>query len=91
MVHKEDKDPTDCGSDRPITLLNVDQKLLSAILADRLTKIVTQIIDPDQTGFIPNRHLPDNVRRTLELFPFQMIHLHYLLNKLDVFLNVMIF
>ncbi len=70
VIHKEDKDPTDCGSCRPITLLNVDQKLLSAILADRLTKIVPQIIDPDQTGFIPNRHLPDNVRRTLNIIDY---------------------
>ena len=70
VIHKEGKDPTSCGSYRPITLLNVDQKLLSSIIANRLTKIIPLIIDPDQTGFIPDRYLADSVRRTLNIIDF---------------------
>ena len=70
VIHKEGKDPTSCGSYRPITLLNVDQKLLSSIIANRLSKIIPFIIDPDQTGFIPDRYLSDNVRRTLNIIDF---------------------
>lgn len=69
-MHKEGKEPTSCGSYRPITLLKVDQKLLSSIIANGLSKIIPSIIDPDQTGFIPDRHLSDNVRRTLNIIDY---------------------
>lgn len=67
VIYKEGKDPTQCEGYRPITLLNIDQKLLSSILANRLAKVMPDIIDLDQTGFISNRQLSDNVRRTLNI------------------------
>lgn len=70
VIYKKGKDPTDCGSYRPITLLNVVQKLLISILADRLSKITLHIIDPDKTGFTPNRYLSENVRRTLNIIDY---------------------
>lgn len=67
LLQKPGKDQTDCSSYRPISLLNTDYKLLSFILASRLTKILPQLIDPDQTGFIAQRQLVDNVRQTLNI------------------------
>lgn len=58
---------------KPIALLNVDVKfkcnvkLLSSILADRPNKIMPDIVDLDQTGFIKIRPLSENVRRTLNI------------------------
>ena len=52
MLHKPGKNPADCSSYRPISLLNTDYKLLSSILATRLTQIIPHLINPDQTGFI---------------------------------------
>ncbi|KAL0146484.1 hypothetical protein M9458_058115 [Cirrhinus mrigala] len=52
LVLKKGKDPENCGSYRVISLLNVDLKLLSKILAFRLEKILPSVIDEDQTGFI---------------------------------------
>lgn len=44
-----------CGSLRPISLINVDNKLLSKLLAARLEKLLPSIINTDQTRFIQNR------------------------------------
>lgn len=63
ILLKPDKDPMDCSSYRPISLLNVDYKLLTKILAMRLNKFISSIIHPDQAGFIPGRSTSDNLRR----------------------------
>lgn len=70
VIHKEGKDPTNCQSYRPISLLNADLRILTTILARRLSKIVTNIINPDQTGFMTGRHYSDNVRRLVNLISF---------------------
>lgn len=71
VIHKEGKDPTDCQSYRPISLLNADVRILTAILARRVNKIITQIIHPDQTGFISGRYYGDNIRRLLNIISHQ--------------------
>lgn len=67
LLLKKDKDPLLCGSYRPISLLNVDFKILSKILALRLQTVLSPIIDPDQTGFMPNRQSFHNTRRLLNI------------------------
>ena len=59
---KKGKDPLACTSYRPISLLNVDFKLLSKLLALRLESFLPAIISLDQTGFIRNRHSFSNLR-----------------------------
>lgn len=65
LIHKKDKDPLNCASYRPISLLLVDVKILAKILARRLGPIMPLIISEDQTGFIGGRHSFSNVRRLL--------------------------
>lgn len=67
VIHKEGKDPTKCESYRPISLLNTDMRILTAILARRVNKIIIDIIHPDQTGFITGRYYGDNIRRLLNI------------------------
>lgn len=50
----------------PISLLNKDYKIFSALIAKRLNKIITSYIHPDQSGFMPHRDIMDNVYRMLE-------------------------
>ena len=46
---------------RPISLLNVDYKMLSKVLTLRLRKVIGEIIHPDQTCSIPGRTIQDNI------------------------------
>ena len=47
---------------RPITLINVDYKIATKVLAKRLQHIFPSIIDSDQTGYIKGRYIGENVR-----------------------------
>lgn len=67
LLLKEGKDPLAFSSYRPISLLNVDFKLLSKLLAQRLESFLPSIISLDQTGFIRNRHSFSNLRRLFNL------------------------
>lgn len=63
VLLKPDKNPVECGSYRPISLLNMDYKLLTKILATRLRDIIPHLIHPDQSGFIKGRSTSNNLRR----------------------------
>uniref|UniRef100_A0A3Q0R6D1 Reverse transcriptase domain-containing protein n=1 Tax=Amphilophus citrinellus TaxID=61819 RepID=A0A3Q0R6D1_AMPCI len=52
VIHKEGKDTTECQSYKPISLLKEDLRILTAILTRWFNQIITQIIHPDQTGFV---------------------------------------
>lgn len=67
VIPKEGKDKMDCSSYRPISVLNQDYRLFTAILARRIEKILPDIINLDQTGFIRQRQTQDNIRRTLHI------------------------
>lgn len=57
VLSKEGKEPTKCGSYRPVSLLNVDKKLFTAVLANRLSLIVPHLVNKDQIGFVQGRIL----------------------------------
>lgn len=67
LISKKDKNPIKCGSYRPISLLNVDNKILSKTIAQRLETVMPKIISEDQTGFIKNQQLSSNIRRLLNI------------------------
>ncbi len=47
---------------RPITLLNVDYKILSGVLSRRLRGILKDIISQEQKGFLAERYIGENTR-----------------------------
>lgn len=67
VIHKEGKDPAACSSYRPISLLNLDLKIFTKILAVRLAQNLHQIIHLDQAGFIPSREARDSTTKVLNL------------------------
>lgn len=51
LIAKKGNDPTEPSSYRPISLLNLDSKILSKVKASRLAKIMPSFINPSQAGF----------------------------------------
>jgi Reverse transcriptase (RNA-dependent DNA polymerase) len=46
---------------RPISLINYSLKIISKILANRLSKIMDNLIDPSQTAYIQGTSILDNI------------------------------
>lgn len=63
VIHKEGKPPEDCGSYRPISLLNLETKILATILAHRLLNVILPLVHKDQSGFMPKRVTRLKLRR----------------------------
>ncbi len=61
LIPKPDKDLTLLANWRPIWLLNVDYKIFSSIFAARLKSVLPTIIHQDQTAYLSNRSILDNV------------------------------
>jgi len=47
---------------RPITLLNVDYKIASKVIAKRIENVLPGIIHSDQIGFVKGRYIVQNIR-----------------------------
>ena len=54
--------PRDVHNWRPITILNVDLKIVAKAIAERLETVLPNLIHPDQTGFVKGRYIGENIR-----------------------------
>lgn len=59
---KPDKPPSRCDSYRPLSLMNIDTKILAKLIANRLQPLLPLLTRPDQSGFIPSRSTAQNIR-----------------------------
>ena len=85
QIPKLGKDSLDKKNWRPITLLNVDYKILSKVLAERLKIIIPNLISQDQCGFVDKRYIGENIRLLLDLMEHMDKHnMHGILVSLDI-------
>lgn len=74
LIHKKDKDITECTSFHPIPLLPVDFTIISKLIAHRLEDLLPQLINPDQSGFVKVRYASDNIRRLLNIIDHSILY-----------------
>ena len=70
LLPKKDKNILELSNWRPITLINQDYKLASKCIAYRIKKVLPDIIHEDQTGYIKDRYIGENINRIMNLIDY---------------------
>ena len=70
LIEKKDLDRCDLKNWRPISLLNVDAKIASKVIAERMKRLLPGLIHHNQTGYIPGRNIGENMRSILDIMSF---------------------
>ena len=62
LIEKKDRDKRFIQNWRPISLLNVDLKIISKALSEKLKKVLPDLISSQQTAYVKNRHIGESER-----------------------------
>ena len=62
LIEKKDRDKRFIKNWRPISLLNVNVKIASKALANRVKKVIPKLIAVDQTAYVKGRFIGESIR-----------------------------
>ncbi len=69
LVHKKGN-RLDIGNYRPISLLNVDYKILTKVLANRVKRVIGSIVQPTQSYSVPGRDIADTIATVRDVIEY---------------------
>ena len=70
LIEKKGKDRSLLENWRPISLVNVDTKIMPKVIATRIKKVLPNIIYHNQTSFIEDRFIGETVRSIFDIMDF---------------------
>ena len=73
IEEKKNQDLCDLKNWRPISLLNVDTKIASKVIAERIKRLLPGLIHHNQSRYIPGRNISENIRSILDIMEFTKV------------------
>ena len=70
LIEKKAKDKRFLKNWRPISLINVDAKIASKVLASRMKNILSSIVKCDQTAYVKGRYIGESIRLISDILEY---------------------